>query len=306
MSPRIEDLTGYNPEECKDPDMRWRMVHPEDRGRMQSEDERAGEPGEVFASEYRVLHRDGGTVWVRNESVLIEDEASGSRYWQGFMLDITERRRVEAALRESEQRFRRSFEDAAIGMALVGTDGRFLRANRSLLEILGYPEEELLEKTIQDITHPDDLDADLDHFGRILAGEIRTYQTEKRYVHKEGHVVWILLNVSMVHDEEGAPLYFVSQIQDISERKGAEQKIRDAERALPHPGRADTRRYLRRSGQRPRHLTLHKPPDRADARIHPPGVAEREAVAQAPPPRRPGEGPCHRRALRGGGRGTLQ
>jgi diguanylate cyclase (GGDEF)-like protein/PAS domain S-box-containing protein len=229
MSPKIEALTGYTPEECKDPDMRWRMVHPEDRERMRSEDERTGEPGEVFASEYRVLHRDGRTVWVRNESVLIEDEASGTRYWQGFMLDATERRRVEAALRESEQRFRRSFEDAAIGMALVGTDGRFLRTNRSLLEILGYPEEELLEKTFQDITHPDDLDADLDHFGRILAGEMRTYQTEKRYVHKEGHVVWILLNVSMVHDEEGAPLYFVSQIQDISERKRAEQKIRDAE-----------------------------------------------------------------------------
>ena len=230
MSPRIEALTGYTPEECKDPDMRWRMVHPEDRGRMRSEDERTGEPGEVFASEYRVLHRDGRTVWVRNESVLIEDETSGARYWQGFMLDVTERRRVEAALRESEQRFRRSFEDAAIGMALVGTDGRFLRANRSLLDILGYPEEELLEKTFQDITHPDDLDADLDHFGRILAGEIRTYQTEKRYVHKEGHAVWILLSVSMVHDEEGAPLYFVSQIQDVSERKRAEQKIRDAEK----------------------------------------------------------------------------
>jgi diguanylate cyclase (GGDEF)-like protein/PAS domain S-box-containing protein len=230
MSPRIETLSGYTPEECKDPDMRWRMVHPEDRERMRSEDERTGEPGEVFASEYRVLHRDGRTVWVRNESVLIEDEASRARYWQGFMLDITERRRVEAALRESEQRFRRSFDDAAIGMALVAPDGRFLRANRSLRELLGYPEEELLGKSFQDITYPDDLDVDLDHLGRMLAGEMRSYQTEKRYVHKEGHVVWILLNVSMVHDEEGKPLYFVSQIQDISERKRAEQKIRDAEK----------------------------------------------------------------------------
>ncbi len=229
MSPRIEDLTGYTPEECKVSDMRWRMVHPEDRERMQSEDERTGEPGEVFASEYRVLHRDGRTVWVRNESVLIEGEASGSQYWQGFILDITERRRVEVALRESEQRFRRSFDDAAIGMALVGTDGRILRTNRSLREILGYSEEELLVKTFQDITHRDDLDADLYHFGRMLAGEMRTYQVEKRYMHKEGHVVWALLSVSMVHDEEGEPLYFVSQIQDISERKRAEQKIREAE-----------------------------------------------------------------------------
>jgi diguanylate cyclase (GGDEF)-like protein/PAS domain S-box-containing protein len=205
------------------------MVHPEDRERMQSEDERRGEPGEVFASEYRVLHRDGHAVWVRNESVLIEDEASGTQYWQGFMLDITERRRVEAALRESEQRFRSSFDDAAIGMALVGTDGRFLRTNRSLRELLGYPDEELLGKTFQDITYPDDLNVDLDYFERILAGEMRTYQVEKRYIHKEGHVVWALLSVSLVHDEEGKPLYFVSQIQDVSERKRAEQKIRDAE-----------------------------------------------------------------------------
>ena len=229
MSPRIEALTGYTPEECKDPDMRWRMVHPEDRERMQAEDERRGEPGEVVVSEYRVLHREGRTVWVRNESVLIEDEESGVRYWQGFMLDITERRLVEAALRESEQRFRRSFDDAAIGMALVGTDGRFLRTNRSLRELLGYPEEELLGKSFQDITHPDDLDMDLDYFGRMLAGEMRTYQVEKRYVHKEGHVVWAILSVSMVQDEEGQPLYFVSQVQDISDRKKAEEKVRDAE-----------------------------------------------------------------------------
>ena len=229
MSPKIEGLTGYSPEECRDQDMRWRMVHPADRERMQSEDERRGEPGEVFASEYRVLHRDGRIVWVRNESVLIEDEASGSQYWQGFMLDITERRRVEAALRESEQRFRSSFDDAAIGMALVGTDGRFLRTNRSLRELLGYPEQELLSKRFQDITYPDDLNVDLDNLNRMLASEMRTYQIEKRYMHREGHVVWGLLSVSMVQDEEGEPLYFVSQIQDVSERKRAEQKIRDAE-----------------------------------------------------------------------------
>jgi diguanylate cyclase (GGDEF)-like protein/PAS domain S-box-containing protein len=229
MSPQIEALTGYTPEECQDTHLRWRMVHPEDRERMQAEDERTGEPGEVFASEYRVVHRDGQTVWVRNESVLVEDEEGGSRYWQGFMIDITERRRVEAALKESEQRFRRSFDDAAIGMALVGINGRFLRANRSLHEILGYPEEELLGKTFQDVTHPDDLGADVDNLGRMLAGEIRTHQVEKRYIHSEGHVVWALLSVSVVHDEEGEPLYFVSHIQDVTEHKEAEEALRKAE-----------------------------------------------------------------------------
>jgi diguanylate cyclase (GGDEF)-like protein/PAS domain S-box-containing protein len=94
MSPQIETLTGYTPEECKDPALRWAMVHPDDRERMRAEDERIGKSGEVFTTEYRVVHRDGRTKWVRNESVMIEDEVSGTRYWQGFMIDITERMQV--------------------------------------------------------------------------------------------------------------------------------------------------------------------------------------------------------------------
>jgi two-component system sensor histidine kinase/response regulator len=112
MSPRIQTLTGYSPDECKDPDLRWRMVHPDDRGRMRSEDEHTVEPGEVFTTEYRVVHRDGRTVWVRNEAVVVEDEVSGSRYWQGFMVDITERRRAEEALKESERELREARERA--------------------------------------------------------------------------------------------------------------------------------------------------------------------------------------------------
>jgi diguanylate cyclase (GGDEF)-like protein/PAS domain S-box-containing protein len=104
MSPQIEALTGYSPKECKDPDLRWRMVHPDDRERMQAEDERTVLPGEVVTTEYRVVHRDGQVVWVRNESVVIE-EVSGARYWQGFMVDITERKALEDELK------RRAFHD---------------------------------------------------------------------------------------------------------------------------------------------------------------------------------------------------
>jgi diguanylate cyclase (GGDEF)-like protein/PAS domain S-box-containing protein len=100
MSPQIEALTGYTPEECKGPALRWAMVHPDDRKRMQAEDERIGKPGEVFTTEYRVVHRDGRTKWVRNESVMIEDEVSGTRYWQGFMIDITERMQVLELLQQ--------------------------------------------------------------------------------------------------------------------------------------------------------------------------------------------------------------
>ena len=230
MSPQVEGMSGYTPEEwLEDPELWMKILHPEDKERVLAEAWRTNETGDRFRMEYRMISKSGHVVWVGDEAVLVRDREGKPLFWQGVLYDITERRRVEEALKESEQRFRRSFDNATIGMALVGRDGRWLQVNRSLCEILGYPEEELLGKTFQDITHPDDLDVDLDNLRRMLAGETRTYQTEKRYFHREGHVVWILLSVSMVQDEEGEPLYFVSQIQDISERKRAEQKIRDAE-----------------------------------------------------------------------------
>jgi hypothetical protein len=143
---------------------------------------------------------------------------------------LRERKRAEALLQESEERFRSAFENAAIGMALVATDGRWLRVNRSLCEIVGYCESELLATTFQAITHPDDLDTDLDYVRQMLNDEIRYYEMEKRYFHKQGHIVWILLSGSLVRDTQGKPLYFIAQIQDITKRKRAEQALRDSER----------------------------------------------------------------------------
>ena len=130
-----------------------------------------------------------------------------------------------ARLKASEERFRSAFGDASIGMALVGTDGRWLQVNRALCEIVGYTNAELLATTFQAITHPDDLEADLAYVRRVLAGELRTYHMEKRYFHKDGHVVWILLSVSLVRDVQDQPLYLIAQIQDISERKAAEAHL---------------------------------------------------------------------------------
>jgi diguanylate cyclase (GGDEF)-like protein/PAS domain S-box-containing protein len=230
ISPQVEEMLGYTPEKWReDSEFLWKILHPDDKERILAEAQRTNETGDPFGEEYRVISKSGHVVWVRDEAGLVKDREGTPLFWQGVVHDITERKRTEEALREAEERFRRSFHDAAIGMALVAPDGLFLRTNRSLCNMLGYREVELLGKTFQDITHPDDLDADLDQVRRMLVGEIRTYQMEKRYFHKEGQVVWALLSVSMVHDEEGEPLYFVSQIQDISERKRAEQKIRAAE-----------------------------------------------------------------------------
>ncbi|RPI87570.1 MAG: PAS domain S-box protein, partial [Chloroflexi bacterium] len=140
--------------------------------------------------------------------------------------DITERKRAEELLRQSEERFSSAFEYASIGMALVTPEGQWLRVNRALCDLIGYSEAELLEKTFQDITHPDDLQSDLDYVHQLLRGETNSYQMEKRYFHKSGRWVWVLLSVSLVRDNQGKPLYFISQIQDITERKQAEDALR--------------------------------------------------------------------------------
>jgi len=143
--------------------------------------------------------------------------------------DATERRRADNALLESQERFSSAFKDAAIGMALVGTDGQWLQVNPALCALVGYTEQELLATTFQAITHPDDLDADLAFVRQMLAGEIPTYHMEKRYFHKQRHIVWILLSVSLVRDPVGQPLYFISQIQDITERKQVQEKLLESE-----------------------------------------------------------------------------
>jgi PAS domain S-box-containing protein len=143
--------------------------------------------------------------------------------------DATERWRTDNALRESQARFGSAFRDAAIGMALVGTDGQWLQVNPALCELVGYTEQELLATTFQAITHPDDLDADLAFVRQMLSGEIRTYQMEKRYFHKQGQIVWILLSASLVRDPSGQPLYFIGQIQDITERKQVQEQLRESE-----------------------------------------------------------------------------
>ena len=124
--------------------------------------------------------------------------------------------------------FQNAFEFAAIGMALVSTEGKWLRVNRAICEITGYSEAELLKRTFQEITHPDDLDLDLENVRKMLAGEINTYQMEKRYFHKNGSIVWVLLSVSLVRTESGEPLFFIGQIQDITRQKTSEQQLAKA------------------------------------------------------------------------------
>ncbi|GGY35379.1 hypothetical protein GCM10008098_30600 [Rhodanobacter panaciterrae] len=141
------------------------------------------------------------------------------------LVDITERHTLQLQLYESEQRFFGAFQHAAIGMALTHPDGHFLRVNAAVCQMLGYCEEELLALDITAITYPDDMAADTELMAQLLAGRRESYQMEKRNFHKDGRVVYIQLSVSLVRDEHGNPLYFVSQVQDISQRKAFEEAL---------------------------------------------------------------------------------
>ncbi|NER38004.1 MAG: PAS domain S-box protein [Oscillatoria sp. SIO1A7] len=164
--------------------------------------------------------------------------------------DITERKKAEkvladynrtlelqvasrtAALQESKERFRNAFESAAIGMAMVSPEGLFLSVNKPFFQIFGYEEEELVGLSFRELSHPNDLEISLSKMGQLLAGKMPYFHLEKRYFHKNGHIIWASIGVSLVRDPQQKPLYFIAQIQDISYRKRAEQTLRWQEALL--------------------------------------------------------------------------
>jgi PAS domain S-box-containing protein len=158
----------------------------------------------------------------------VEDGAGQVQAVSCVVQDITDRKLAEARLRESEERFRGTFANAAVGIGHVGLDGRWLRFNDRLCDITGYPRDELGVLTFQDITHPEDLETDLDHVRALLAGESERYTMEKRYIRRDRTPVWVNLTVSLLRSG-GTPAYFISVIEDISLRKLAEERLRESE-----------------------------------------------------------------------------
>ncbi len=151
--------------------------------------------------------------------------------------NVTERHRAASKLRDSEQQFRVAFTHSAIGMALVSLDGYFLQVNGTLCRMLGYAETELLSTKFQTLTVPEDLALDLAYVRKAIAGEISHFEIEKRYLHKDGRIIWALLTAALVRDTSDKPLYFVSQVHDISERRESQMEIERARLELAHMSR---------------------------------------------------------------------
>lgn len=143
--------------------------------------------------------------------------------------DITDRKAAEGALRESEERFRTAFENAAVGILLVGLDGSFMRANLYFCEMLGFTEDELRGKKARDVMHPDDIAVSQQHHRRLMSGDIPSVWLEQRFFHKSGEIVWGMVSNSLVHDINNHPLYIVSHIQDVTDRQHAEEEKRQLE-----------------------------------------------------------------------------
>jgi PAS domain S-box-containing protein len=163
-------------------------------------------------------------------------EGSTARVGESKSDDAPSKVDLESWKREFEQDggpFRAAFHDAAIGKAIVDLDGSWLHVNKSLCDIVGYNPAELLEIDFQTLTHPDDLAPDLALVNQLLAGKIPNYHLEKRYYHKRGHIVWVLLSVSLIRDPQLRPCYFISQVQDITVRKRAEEKFRGLLESAP-------------------------------------------------------------------------
>ncbi|HUF82363.1 MAG TPA: PAS domain S-box protein [Burkholderiales bacterium] len=217
---KYADMLGYSREELAGMPLAS-VVHPEDRTEGELLRQKLLDEGvEGISAERRYIRKDGGTIWASRTLSLARNAAGEPLYYISVVEDITERR-------ELERRFELTFNQAAVGILHTGLDGRYLRVNRKLCDITGYTEEELTGEPRLALSHPDDIESGGAKRTRLLAGEIASHSNEKRYVRKDGSVIWVNRTESLARDDAGGPLYFIRVIEDITARKEMEQQFRD-------------------------------------------------------------------------------
>ncbi len=192
------------------------------------------------AREKELLRKDGSRVWVAVATSLARGKSGEPRYFISVVQDISEAKRATAALRESEERFRRTFELAGSGVAHIGMDRRFVRVNRRLCEMMGYSEDELLRLTGRQISHPEDVDVINAQRPSLYAGEIDAVRVEKRYLRKDGSVIWVAFTMVVERNAAGEPQYEIAFFDDITARKQAEAALRESEERFRQLAHHDT------------------------------------------------------------------
>ena len=239
VSKGIEDLTGYPPQEFTSRRRNYaEIMLPEDRAATREAVLTALRERRMYEVEHRIRHKDGSIrwIWARGHGVFAPD--GSLRFIEGLNLDMTSQKQAEQALRESEERFRGTFENAAVGIGHLDSAGQLLRVNEKCCAITGYSREELLGKNFLDLTHPDDMAPTKERFAGLLRGDLLGYSSEKRYLRKDGSPVWVQVAVSLQRDATGKFAYAIGIIQDISERKQLEGELRQAKEAAEAANRA--------------------------------------------------------------------
>lgn len=214
------DIIGYKAVEF--------YADPEERGRLidSLETVRVAEGVEV-----QLRRLDGEPIWARDHAHAVEGEDGSTLYYEGVLEDITAERRTQQAYRLSEQRFRDAFSKAPIGMAIIQTDGTLLEVNQALADLLGFEIDEVTGLNWAAITHPDDVADNRESMRAIVQGLRDVQRVEKRYIHKDGHTVWALMNATAVRDSAGDAAYLIGQIVDLSDRIRAEKALQELVRS---------------------------------------------------------------------------
>ena len=224
ISPQIEELLGYPRDAWLNDEELWLdVLHPDDRERMVKADERARATLSALFAEYRMIARDGRTVWVSEKAAVVSDPASGTLYWQGVMVDITERKTVEGALAASERQFRSIFDAAAIGVMTVGLDGRILEANQTLEQVCDYPSGALHDQMLADYLEP--AGSNLERFNELVAGTRDRCQLEHLFRRNDSSLMWCRTVMALVRDDAGRPSHVTAMLEDISDRKLVEADL---------------------------------------------------------------------------------
>lgn len=226
ISPAYEEVWGRSCESLYQNIETWfEAIHPEDYAQAMTTLETQFRTGQEFEEEYRIIRPDGTSRWVSVHAFPVENQEGKIERFVGIAEDITKRQEAEEAVRKSEEQFRLTFELAPIGMAITNLEGKFEQVNHSLCEALGYTASELQQCSFMDISHPDELDANLALHQKLLQGQIDQFKTEQRYLAKNGEIVHAILQAVMVRDSQGQPLHILQQVVNISDRKRVEEQL---------------------------------------------------------------------------------
>ncbi|HWW53620.1 MAG TPA: PAS domain S-box protein [Acidimicrobiales bacterium] len=221
VSAGSERVLGYRPGELLGR-RGLRLVHPDDLASAKQARKRIDAGEEVSPLILRMRHKDGHWVWVE---LTARPSATASGAVVVVARDVSERKSVEDELHQAEERFRRAFEEAPSGMAIVDLGGHWVQVNQALCSLTGYDRDELTGRTFASVTHPDDRSVDSDALDGLVSGRLDEWHTEKRYVRKDGEVVWVRLSVVAIADASGAPAYLVSQMQDVTEERAQTERL---------------------------------------------------------------------------------